>query len=92
MPLEREASELAHWIPPTVTMALLLLVLVILARGLAKRLDKQDGALDLIKDRLPTLATKQELTNMGDRFDAKHTKLADEVSALRGRLEERSKR
>jgi hypothetical protein len=49
------------------------------AKALTLRLDRQDVALEAIKERLPAVATKAELGSMGDRFDARLQRMAERI-------------
>ncbi len=76
--VETVSEAIATWVP-----APLLAVVVIglawwIFKNLSKRFDKVEAALDI----LPKLATKEELGNMGNRFDERHSALRERVSVL----------
>jgi hypothetical protein len=79
-------AELAAWAPPGVLAAVLLLALAALWHVFAKRFDKMESTLETVKERLPTLATVEQLGRMGDRFDARNTEINRELGSIRERI------
>lgn len=71
-------EQVASWIPASLLAALVLGMGGFIWRGFAKRLDKIDDALTI----LPKLATKEELGNMGNRFDERHSNVRERLAVL----------
>lgn len=78
----QEANALAGWMPPVVMAFLLIGALALLWRMFAARLDKMEATLDLLKDRLPNLATTDQLGRLGDRMDGRVTNVTERVAVL----------
>ncbi len=69
---------LAAWLPAPIMAALLAVLVSVIWKNIAKRFDKVEEALLI----LPKLATKEELGNMGNRFDERHSSLRERVSVI----------
>lgn len=61
------AGEIAAWVPATILASLCLALLTFVGRGLLKRLE-------MLEEKIggKPFATKEDLGNMGDRFDERH--------------------
>lgn len=77
-----EATALANWMPPVVMALLLVSSLALLWRLFAKRLDKMEATLEMLKERLPLFATTEQLGRLGDRMDGRVTNVTERVAVL----------
>jgi len=84
-----EANALASWMPHGVTAFLLLAALGLLWKTFAKRLDKMEGTIETVKDRMPGFATIAQLEEvkagqgrMGDRMDGRITNAVERIAVL----------
>lgn len=71
-----------QWIPNSIMAACFLGSITMLWRMFANRLDKFEQTLEALKERMPHVATLEQLGRLGDRFDERHTKLSDRISIL----------
>ncbi len=89
----QEANALAAWMPHTITATLLLGAIGMLWRTFAKRLDKMETTIELVKERMPAYATtaqleevKQGVGRLGDRMDGRVTNVTERVAVLEALL------
>lgn len=75
-------EELAHWMPNTVMAACLLVAIAMLWRMFTKRFDKMESAIETIRERLPVLATVEQLGRLGDRIDGRTTNATERIAVL----------
>lgn len=75
-------EELAHWVPNSVMAACLLLAIAMLWRVFAKRLDKIEFTLEALRERIPGLATVEQLGRLGDRMDGRTTNATERIAVL----------
>lgn len=71
-------EALAAWVPAPLLAGAVLVMFSVFWKAFSKRLDKIESALEV----LPRLATKEELGNMGNRFDERHASLRERVSII----------
>ncbi len=71
-------EAIATWVPAPLLAAVVIAMGFVIWKNISKRFDTMEAALTI----LPKLATKEELGNMGNRFDERHSSLRERVSVL----------
>lgn len=75
-------EQTAQWVPATILAGALFGAVTLLWRMFARRFDKFEHTLESLRERMPHVATLEQLGRLGDRFDERHTKLSDRISIL----------
>jgi hypothetical protein len=76
------AALVGNWMPAGVAVFFLLIACTALWNVFSRRLDKIELKLETLLERLPLLAEKTSLGNLGDRFDKRVGKLSERVRVI----------
>ncbi len=75
-------DAIGQWVPASILAGALMGATALLWRMFAHRFDRFEQSIESLKERMPHVATLEQLGRLGDRFDERHTKLSDRISIL----------